>query len=49
MIMTEKEYKGKKVPDKILIQVVNTDQSLPQTERIVKQDMKSITSVPLTE
>ena len=41
MIMTEKEYKGKKVPDKMLIQVVNTDQSLPQTERIVKQDMKS--------
>ena len=41
MIMTEKEYKGKKVPDKILIQVVKTDQSLPQTERIVKQDMKS--------
>ena len=41
MIMTEKEYKGKTVPDKILIQVVKTDTSLPQTERIVKQDMKS--------
>ena len=41
MIMSEKEYKGKMIPDKILIQVVNTDTNLPQTERIVKQDMKS--------
>ena len=41
MIMTTKEYKGKEVPDKILIQVLKTDTSLPATERIVKQDMKS--------
>ena len=41
MIMSMKEYKGKEVPDKILIQVVKTDTSLPTTERIVKQDMKS--------
>ena len=41
MIMSEKEYKGKNVPDKILVQVVKTDTSLPQTERIVKQDMKA--------
>ena len=41
MIMTEKEYKEKKVPDKILIQVLKTDTTLSATERIVKQDMKS--------
>lgn len=41
MIMSEKEYKGKNVPDKILIQVVKTDEKLPATERIVKQDMKA--------
>lgn len=41
MIMSQKEYKGKDVPDKILIQVVKTDANLPATERIVKQDMKS--------
>lgn len=40
-VMTEKEYKGNAVPDKILIQIVNNDTSLPATERIVKQDMKS--------
>lgn len=41
MIMSEKEYNGRNVPDKILIQVVRTDMSLPATERIVKQDMKA--------
>ena len=41
MIMTMKEEGGKQVPDKILIQVMNTDKSLPDHERIVKQDMKS--------
>ena len=41
IIMTEKEYKGKNVPDKILIQVLKTDTTLSATERIVKQDMKS--------
>ena len=40
-VMTAKEYNGKEVPDKILIQIVNNDTTLPATERIVKQDMKS--------
>ena len=40
-VMTTKEYAGKEVPDKILIQIVNNDTALPATERIVKQDMKS--------
>ncbi len=40
-IMTTKESHGKEVPDKILIQIVKTDQSLSAQERIVKQDMKS--------
>ncbi len=40
-IMTTKEVHGKEVPDKILIQIVKTDQSLSAQERIVKQDMKS--------
>ena len=40
-IMTTKEYKGKEVPDKVLLQVMNTDPSLSSTERIAKQDMKS--------
>ncbi len=41
VIMTEKEYKGKSVPDKILIQVMKTDAGLSDGERIVKQEMKS--------
>ena len=40
-IMTTKTYKETEVPDKVLVQVINTDDSLPATERIVKQDMKS--------
>ena len=38
-IMTTKEYDGKEVPDRVLVQVLNTDQSLPVHERIAKQDM----------
>lgn len=41
IIMSEKDSDGKKVPDKILIQVLKTDKTLPDHERIVKQDMKS--------
>ena len=41
IIMSEKESDGVKLPDKILIQVLKTDKSLPDHERIVKQDMKS--------
>ena len=40
-VMTAKEYDGKEVPDKILIQIVSNNSDLPATERIVKQDMKS--------
>lgn len=40
-VMTTKEYKGKEVPDKVLVQVLSTDVSLPAGERIAKQDMKT--------
>lgn len=41
IIMSTKESDGKSVPDKILLQLLNTDRSLPDHERIIKQDMKS--------
>jgi len=41
IIMTEKEYKGKSVPDKIYVQLLSTDQSLPENSRVVKSSMKS--------
>ena len=41
IIMTTKTVDGNEVPDKILLQLLNTDRSLPDHERIVKQDMKS--------
>ena len=41
IIMTTKTVDGIEVPDKILLQLLNTDRSLPDHERIVKQDMKS--------
>ena len=40
-IMTTKDYMGKEVPDKVLLQVINTDSSLPISDRIAKQDMKT--------
>lgn len=41
IIMSEKEENGKKVPDKILIQILKTDKGISEMEKIVKQDMKS--------
>lgn len=41
IVMTEKEYKGAKVPDQIYLQLLSTDSSLPQSQRVVKAIMKS--------
>ena len=41
IIMSTKDEGGKQVPDKILLQLLKTDSSLPDHEKIVKQDMKS--------
>ena len=41
IVMSMKQVNGVDVPDKILIQLLKTDRSLPDHERIVKQDMKS--------
>ncbi len=41
IIMTEKEYKGQNVPDQVYIQLLKTDTSLPMSERVVKEGMKS--------
>lgn len=38
-IMTTKEFEGNVVPDKMIVQVINTDATLPMNERVVKQDM----------
>ena len=41
IIMTMKKVGDAEVPDKILLQLLKTDRSLPDHERIVKQDMKT--------
>ncbi len=41
IIMNEKEYLGKSVPDKVIVQVMKTDPSLSDGEKIVKQDLKN--------
>lgn len=41
IIMNEKEFAGRSVPDKVIIQVMKTDKSLTDGERIVKQELKS--------
>jgi len=40
VIMTEKEYNGNTVPDKVVVQIMSTDKSLSASQRIVKQDLK---------
>ncbi|MBE6599002.1 MAG: hypothetical protein E7638_06130 [Ruminococcaceae bacterium] len=40
IIMTEKELGDTKVPDKVVVQILSTDSSLPQSQRVVKQDLK---------
>lgn len=40
-IMTTVKQGDTEVPDKVLIQIVNTDKSLPAHERIAKQDLKT--------
>jgi hypothetical protein len=39
-IMNYKEVKGNQIPDKVLVQILKTDPSLSQYDRIEKQDMK---------
>ena len=40
-IMNTVPQGDKEVPDKVLIQIVSTDKSLPARERIAKQDLKT--------
>ena len=41
IIMTEKEYNGQNVPDQVYIQLLKTDATLPMSERVVKEGMKT--------
>ena len=41
IVMTEKEYKGKKVPDQIYLQLLSTDTTVPESQRVVKAIMKA--------
>lgn len=41
IIMNEKEFRGRNVPDKIIIQITKTDKDLSDGEKIVKQELKS--------
>ncbi len=41
MIMSMKTEGGREVPDKVIVQILKTDTSLPAHERIEKQDIKN--------
>lgn len=41
IIMSEKEYKGKKVPDKVYVQLLSTDPNVSPSARIIKEGMKN--------
>lgn len=41
IIMSEKEYKGNKVPDMVYVQLLSTDTSLPKNNRVIKESMKN--------
>ena len=40
-VMTYHEVNGEQLPDKVIVQVMKTDTSLSQTDRIVKQDIRN--------
>ena len=41
IIMSEKEYKGRKVPDQIYVQLLSNDTSKPMSARVEKDIMRS--------
>ena len=41
IIMNETEFRGKNVPDKILVQITKTDKELSDVDKIVKQDLRT--------
>ena len=41
IIMSEKEYGGKNVPDQIYIQLITTDESVAPSDKVIKEGMKS--------
>ena len=41
IVMTEKDFRGKKVPDQIYVQLLSTDTSKPMNARVIKDSMKS--------
>lgn len=40
-ILSQRTQGKHEVPDKVLVQILNTDKSKPEHERIVKQDIKN--------
>ena len=40
IIMSTKEYHGQDVPDKVVVQLLKTDTSVPSHQRIVKQSIQ---------
>lgn len=40
-VMTYREANGEQIPDKVLVQILKTDNSLSSAEKIVKQDIKN--------
>lgn len=40
VIMSTKEYRGQTVPDKVVVQLLKTDTSVPSHQRIVKQSIQ---------
>lgn len=41
IIMSETEYKGKKVPDQVYVQLLRTDPNLSKKDRVVQEAMKT--------
>ncbi len=40
-VLTYREVDGEQLPDKVIVQIMKTDTSLSQTDRIVKQDIRN--------
>lgn len=39
-ILSQRQQGTHEIPDKVLVQILNTDKSKPEPERIIKQDIK---------
>ena len=41
IVMSEKDFRGQKVPDAVYVQLLSTDPALPANKKVIKESMKA--------